>query len=75
MHRPYITSEGMIRDDSLPPTGPGLPGHVDAKGKPSIVPKFREIRKNFVSTGPIIARAQYSCPVQMNARCAPHTAL
>jgi hypothetical protein len=38
----------MVRDDSLPPTGPGLPGHVDAKGKPSIVPKFREIRKNFI---------------------------
>merc|ERR1711871_1139221 len=37
-----------IRDDSLAPTGPGLPGHRDANGKPSIVPKFREIRKNFI---------------------------
>jgi hypothetical protein len=45
---PYITTEGMIRDNSLPPTGPGLPGHKDAKGAPSIVPKFREIRKNFI---------------------------
>ena len=38
----------MIRDDSLSATGPGLPGHRDAMGKPSIVPKFREIRKNFI---------------------------
>ena len=45
---PYITTEGMIRDDSLSATGPGLPGHRDAMGKPSIVPKFREIRKNFI---------------------------
>ena len=29
-------------------SGTGLPGHDDAKGKPSVVPKFREIRKNFI---------------------------
>ena len=38
----------MIRDDKLGRIGPGLPGHRDAKGQPSIVPKFREIRHNFI---------------------------
>lgn len=50
---PYITNEGMIRNGKLGPTGtvpvgPGLPGHDDANGIPSVVPKFREIRKNFI---------------------------
>eukprot|EP00035_Acanthoeca_spectabilis_P015942 m.320896 g.320896 ORF g.320896 m.320896 type:complete len:126 (+) comp16454_c0_seq31:4484-4861(+) len=38
----------MICEKSQPAIGPGLPGHVDAAGKPSIVPRFREIRKNFM---------------------------
>jgi hypothetical protein len=38
----------MIRDKSLPETGPGLPGHTSAAGKPSVVPQFREIRRNFI---------------------------
>ena len=43
----YITDDGMVRNDTLPATGTGLPGHDDAKAKgiASVVPKFREIRK------------------------------
>jgi len=45
---PYITNEGMIRNTSSSPIGPGLPGHMDATGTPSVVPRFREIRRNFI---------------------------
>eukprot|EP00039_Didymoeca_costata_P026545 m.16129 g.16129 ORF g.16129 m.16129 type:complete len:957 (+) comp5588_c0_seq1:70-2940(+) len=45
---PYITDIGMIRNMSKPAVGDGLPGHDDATGKPSVVPKFREIRHNFI---------------------------
>eukprot|EP00051_Salpingoeca_urceolata_P015335 m.198436 g.198436 ORF g.198436 m.198436 type:complete len:722 (-) comp18370_c0_seq6:228-2393(-) len=45
---PYITNIGMIRDADKPRVGPGLPGHDSANGRPSVVPKFREIRHNLI---------------------------
>jgi hypothetical protein len=41
-------TQGMVRDPSKPLIGPGLPGHTATNGKPSVVPQFREIRKNFI---------------------------
>eukprot|EP00041_Stephanoeca_diplocostata_P008798 m.131773 g.131773 ORF g.131773 m.131773 type:complete len:956 (+) comp17481_c0_seq4:331-3198(+) len=45
---PYIVSDGLIRDTTLPRVGDGTPGHVRSNGKPTVVPLFREIRKNFI---------------------------
>ena len=37
----------MKRDKTKPAVGEEMPGHVPADG-PSVVPKFRHIRKNFI---------------------------